>query len=148
MPCTLAYHKQGMGWGKILKSFSKSYKVDSGNCGLHIHRSKDDLNIKDMCFIAKLMSNNIKYFAQRVGRVSYKGIYEYAKAFTYLDSSYKNIIDNQLGNVIVTKDIDSMNLIAKILELKQSQFPAFIDYQFNQVKNPEIWICKLDNGIR
>ena len=35
-------------------------------------------------------------------------------------------------------------LIAKILELKQSQFPAFIDYQFNQVKNPEIWICKLE----
>lgn len=94
MPCTLAYHKQGMGWGKILKSFSKSYKVNSGNCGLHIHRSKDDLNIKDMCFIAKLMSNNIKYFAQRVGRVSYKGIVEYAKAFTYRDSSYKDIIDN------------------------------------------------------
>ena len=35
-------------------------------------------------------------------------------------------------------------LIAKILELKQSQFPAFIDYQFNLVKNPEVWICKLE----
>ena len=34
------------------------------------------------------------------------------------DSKYQNIIDNQLGNVIVAKDIDSMNLIAKILEYK------------------------------
>ena len=30
------------------------------------------------------------------------------------DNNYKNIIENQLGNVIVAKDIDSMNLIAKI----------------------------------
>jgi len=34
------------------------------------------------------------------------------------DSKYKNIIENQLGNIIVAKDIDSMNLIAKILEYK------------------------------
>ena len=34
------------------------------------------------------------------------------------DNNYKNIIENQLGNVIVAKDIDSMNLIAKILEYK------------------------------
>ncbi len=34
------------------------------------------------------------------------------------DEQYKNIILNQLGNVIVAKDIDAMNLIAKILEYK------------------------------
>lgn len=34
------------------------------------------------------------------------------------DNLYDNIIKNQLGNVIVTKDIDSMNLIGKILEYK------------------------------
>ena len=34
------------------------------------------------------------------------------------DKSYKNIIENMLGNVIVVKDIDSMNLISKILEYK------------------------------
>ena len=34
------------------------------------------------------------------------------------DNTYKNIIENQLGNVIVAKDIDSMNLIAKIMEYK------------------------------
>ncbi len=34
------------------------------------------------------------------------------------DSQYKNIIENQLGNIIVAQDIDSMNLIAKILEYK------------------------------
>ena len=55
---------------------------------------------------------------------------------------------NPLFDIIVEEKINIQNycnaLIAKILELKQSQFPAFIDYQFNQVKNPEIWICKLE----
>ena len=55
---------------------------------------------------------------------------------------------NPLFDIIVEDKINIQNycnaLIAKILELKQSQFPAFIDYQFNQVKNPEIWICKLE----
>ncbi len=34
------------------------------------------------------------------------------------DHKYQNIIENQLGNVIVASDIDSMNNIAKILEYK------------------------------
>jgi len=55
---------------------------------------------------------------------------------------------NPLFDIIVEDKINIQNycnaLIVKILELKQSQFPAFIDYQFNQVKNPEIWICKLE----
>ena len=34
------------------------------------------------------------------------------------DKIYQNIIENQLGNVIVTKDMDAMNLIAKIMEYK------------------------------
>ena len=55
---------------------------------------------------------------------------------------------NPLFDIIVEDKINTQNycnaLIAKILELKQSQFPAFIDYQFNQVKNPEVWICKLE----
>ena len=55
---------------------------------------------------------------------------------------------NPLFDIIVEDKITIQNycnaLIAKILELKQSQFPAFIDYQFNQVKNPKVWICKLE----
>jgi hypothetical protein len=55
---------------------------------------------------------------------------------------------NPLFDIIVEDKITIQNycnaLIAKILELRQSQFPAFIDYQFNQVKNPEIWINKLE----
>ena len=55
---------------------------------------------------------------------------------------------NPLFDIIVEDKVNIQNycnaLIAKILELKQSQFPAFIDYQFNLVKNPEIWICKLE----
>jgi len=55
---------------------------------------------------------------------------------------------NPFFDIIVEDKINIQNycnaLIAKILELKQSQFPAFIDYQFNQVKNPDVWICKLE----
>ena len=55
---------------------------------------------------------------------------------------------NPLFDIIVEDKINTQNycnaLIAKILELKQSQFPEFIDYQFNLVKNPEVWICKLE----
>lgn len=55
---------------------------------------------------------------------------------------------NPLFDIIIEDKINIQNycnaLIAKILELKQSQFPLFIDYQFNQVKNPEVWICKLE----
>ncbi len=55
---------------------------------------------------------------------------------------------NPLFDIIVEDKINIQNycnaLIAKILDLKQSQFPAFIDYQFNLVKNPEVWICKLE----
>lgn len=55
---------------------------------------------------------------------------------------------NPLFDIIVEDKINTQTycnaLIAKILELKQSQFPEFIDYQFNLVKNPEVWICKLE----
>ncbi|MCB6062428.1 hypothetical protein [Flavobacterium psychrophilum] len=55
---------------------------------------------------------------------------------------------NPLFDIIVEDKITLQNycnaLISKMLELRQSQFPAFIDYQFNQVKNPEVWICKLE----
>jgi hypothetical protein len=55
---------------------------------------------------------------------------------------------NPLFDIIVEENVTIQNycnaLISKILKLDQSQFPDFIDYQFNQVKNPEIWICKLE----
>jgi hypothetical protein len=55
---------------------------------------------------------------------------------------------NPLFDIIVEENITVQSycnsLITKILELEQSQFTAFIDYQFNLVKNPEVWICKLE----
>ncbi len=55
---------------------------------------------------------------------------------------------NPVLDIIIDEKITLQNycnaLIAKILELKQSQFPAFIDYQFNQAQNPGVWICKLE----
>lgn len=55
---------------------------------------------------------------------------------------------NPLFDIIIEGKVNTQNycnaLIAKILELKQSQFPDFINYQFNLVKNPEVWICKLE----
>ena len=56
--------------------------------------------------------------------------------------------NNPLFDIIIEENVTIQNycnaLIAKILELDQSQFPKFIDYQINQVKNPVIWICKLE----
>ena len=55
---------------------------------------------------------------------------------------------NPLFDIIIEGKINLQNycnaLIAKILKLDQSQFPDFIDYQYNLVKNPEVWICKLE----
>ena len=55
---------------------------------------------------------------------------------------------NPLFDIIIEGKVNTQNycnaLIAKILELKQSQFPAFIDYQCSLAKNSEVWICKLD----
>ena len=55
---------------------------------------------------------------------------------------------NPLFDIIIEDKINIQNycnaLIAKILELRPSQFPAFIDYQFNLVKNPEIWLNKFE----
>jgi hypothetical protein len=56
--------------------------------------------------------------------------------------------NNPLFDIIVEEKPTIQNyceaLINKILELNQSDFPEFINYQFNQVENPEIWICKLE----
>ncbi len=41
-----------------------------------------------------------------------------ASQLVKFDKKYKNIIENQLGNVIVVKDIDSLNKIGKKLEYK------------------------------
>jgi hypothetical protein len=55
---------------------------------------------------------------------------------------------NPLFDIIVEDKINIQNycnaLIAKILVLRPSQFPDFIDYQFNLVKNPEIWLNKFE----
>ena len=60
----------------------------------------------------------------------------------------KALAKNPVFDIIIDEKVTLQNycnaLIARILELKQSQFPAFIDYQFNQVKNPGVWICKLE----
>jgi len=61
----------------------------------------------------RYIDNNIR---ERIVQINgYVGIL--SELISY-DEQYKNVIDNQLGNVIVAKDIDTMNLIAKILEYK------------------------------
>jgi len=55
---------------------------------------------------------------------------------------------NPLFDIIVEDDFTLQKycdaLIAKIFSLRQSDFPNFINYQCNQVKNPLIWINKLE----
>ncbi len=55
---------------------------------------------------------------------------------------------NQLFDIIIEEKFTLNSycaaLIEKILTLRQSHFPAFINYQCQQVKNPIIWINKLE----
>ncbi len=46
------------------------------------------------------------------------GFINIASNLVTYDSKYQNIIANQLGNILVVKDIDALNAIAKILEYK------------------------------
>ncbi len=46
------------------------------------------------------------------------GYIDIASNLVSFDSKYRNIITNQLGNVIVAKDLDSVNLIGKIIDYK------------------------------
>lgn len=58
---------------------------------------------------------------------------------------------NPLFDIIVEDKITIQNycnaLIGKIFTLRQSDFPAFIDYQSNQVKNTIVWLNKLEKLI-
>ena len=55
---------------------------------------------------------------------------------------------NPLFDIIIEDKVNIQNycnaLITKILGLCQYQFNDFIEYQFNQVKNPEIWLNKFE----
>ena len=67
------------------------------------------LNIIKSRYIVKNVIDRIKNVNGYIGILSDLVSY---------DSKYQNIIENQLGNVIVVKTIDNMNLVAKILEYK------------------------------
>ena len=55
---------------------------------------------------------------------------------------------NPLFDIIIEEIVNHQNyceaIIVKLLELKQSQFPLFIDYQCDLANNPNVWICKLE----
>ena len=58
---------------------------------------------------------------------------------------------NPVFDIIIDKKITLQNycnaLIEKIFTLRQSDFPAFIDYQSDQVKNTIVWLNKLEKLI-
>ncbi len=62
---------------------------------------------------SRKINNELKSRLEKVN--GYIGIFSELVTF---DEQYRNIIENQLGNVLVAKDIDTMNLIAKIVEYK------------------------------
>jgi len=55
---------------------------------------------------------------------------------------------NPVFDIIIDEKVTLQNycnaLIEKIFTLPQSDFPAFIDYQSNQVKNTTVWLNKLE----
>ncbi len=67
------------------------------------------LNIIKSRYISSDIKNRLEHINGYIGILSDLVKYE---------DTYQNIIENQLGNVIVAKDIDAMNLIAKIMEYK------------------------------
>ena len=58
---------------------------------------------------------------------------------------------NPVFDIIIDEKITLQNycntLIDKIFTLRQSDFPAFIDYQTSQVKNTIVWLNKLEKLI-
>ena len=58
---------------------------------------------------------------------------------------------NPAFDIIIEGEITLQNyctaFLNKIFELPQSQFPAFINYQSGQVKNPTLWLNKLEKLI-
>ena len=58
---------------------------------------------------------------------------------------------NPVFDIIIDEKITLQNycnaLIEKIFTLRQSDFPAFIDYQSSQVKNTIVWLNKLEKLI-
>jgi len=67
------------------------------------------LNIIKARSIPDIDINKIKHIS---------GFLNVASNIVYYDEIYKNIIDNQLGNVIVVRDIDTLNQVGKILDYR------------------------------
>ena len=103
----------------VLASSSNFLIVDNENCAKEaINYLKNNslgratflpLNIVKSRYLNEDVVERIKQINGYVGILS---------DLVNYDKKYQNIIENQLGNVIVATNIDAMNLIAKILEYK------------------------------
>ena len=103
----------------VLASSSNFIVVDNETSAKSAINYLKDNNLGRATFLplniikSRLISDEIK---ERLSKINgYEGIL--SELISY-DHTYQNILENQLGNVIVAKDIDSMNLIAKIMEYK------------------------------
>lgn len=103
----------------VLSSSSNFIVVDNETSAKSAINYLKDNNLGRATFLplniikSRLVSEDVK---ERLSKINgYEGIL--SELISY-DHTYQNIIENQLGNVIVAKDIDSMNLIAKIMEYK------------------------------
>lgn len=103
----------------VLASSSNFIVVDNETSAKSAINYLKDNNLGRATFLplniikSRLVSDDVKERLQKIN--GYEGIL--SELISY-DHTYQNILENQLGNVIVAKDIDSMNLIAKIMEYK------------------------------
>ena len=103
----------------VLASSSNFIVVDNETSAKSAINYLKDNNLGRATFLplniikSRLISDEVKDRLQKIN--GYEGIL--SELISY-NNTYQNIIENQLGNVIVAKDIDSMNLIAKIMEYK------------------------------
>ncbi len=103
----------------VLGASSSFLVVDDEECAKDAINYLKEKNIGRATFLplniikSRYIDSNI---IERIKNVfGYVGIL--SDLVTY-DKKYQSIIENQLGNVIVVKNIDNMNLIAKILDYK------------------------------
>ncbi len=103
----------------VLSSSSNFIVVDNETSAKSAINYLKDNNLGRATFLplniikSRLVSDDVKERLEKIN--GYEGIL--SELISY-DHTYQNILENQLGNVIVAKDIDSMNLIAKIMEYK------------------------------
>ncbi len=103
----------------ILSSSVNFIVVDNENCAKEAINYLKDKNIGRATFLPLNIIKSRYIDNYTLDKIkNHNGFVGILSDLINYDTIYKNIIENQLGNVIVVKNIDDMNNIAKIIDYK------------------------------